>query len=387
MERAGRHSGVQDCFRRKPKVCVTVIMLGIGIGTVLVAYAAFAGVAAGSGLRQVIFLFRHGDRTPTETYAEDPYLDYNWPGGWGALTKKGMLQMYTVGKWIRKEYGSVLKQTYDSESVYVDSSYADRCIMSAGALMAGVYPPGPEDLFTPGLPWRPVPIHSTPRNLDKIITVKAPCPRLDKALQEAYANDSRTADPKMRLYYKKLSEYTGQTVATITDVEFLYNTLEIEEQNGLELPEWTSEFYNMEMRTIAARSLAIFTSNTEQKRLRGGPLLKRILEHVGSFRTGTDKRTAYFYSAHDITLVNVLRTMGFTRELFKPDYAATLILEVHSGSDAEDFEIQLAYLNNTEATVAHRMEIPGCGKPCTFGRLVDTWRDVIPDNWEEECSA
>jgi len=32
-------------------------------------------------------LFRHGDRTPTETYPKDPYINYMWPGGWGALTK------------------------------------------------------------------------------------------------------------------------------------------------------------------------------------------------------------------------------------------------------------------------------------------------------------
>lgn len=35
-------------------------------------------------IRQV---FRHGDRNPTETYPNDPYRDYKWQEGWGALTK------------------------------------------------------------------------------------------------------------------------------------------------------------------------------------------------------------------------------------------------------------------------------------------------------------
>lgn len=100
--------------------------------------------------------------------------------------------------------------------------------------------------------------------------MKAPCPRLEEALKEAYANESARPGTLPDEYYKELSEYTGQKVDTITDVEFLYNTLEIEEKSGLKLPEWTKKFYNKEMREVAARSLAIFTSNVLQRRLRGG---------------------------------------------------------------------------------------------------------------------
>lgn len=33
-------------------------------------------------------LFRHGERTPTETYKNDPHIGYNWQGdGWGVLRK------------------------------------------------------------------------------------------------------------------------------------------------------------------------------------------------------------------------------------------------------------------------------------------------------------
>lgn len=71
-------------------------------------------------------------------------------------------------------------------------------------------------------------------------------------------------------YLKELTEHTGQNMSTITDVAYLYNTLEIEEQSGFELPAWTQKFYNKEMHDIAARSLAIFTDGTVQKRLRGG---------------------------------------------------------------------------------------------------------------------
>lgn len=104
----------------------------------------------------------------------------------------------------------------------------------------------------------------------QVIVVKAPCPRLEKALKEAYVNESKRPESPSSKYYQELSNYTGQNISTITDIEFLYNTLEIEERNGLKLPEWTLNYYNQQMREIAARSLAIFTSNTLQQRLRGG---------------------------------------------------------------------------------------------------------------------
>lgn len=104
----------------------------------------------------------------------------------------------------------------------------------------------------------------------QMIVVKAPCPRLEKALKEAYVNDSKSAEFPSSKYFQELSNYTGQNISTITDIEFLYNTLEIEERNGLKLPEWTIKYYNRQMREIAARSLSLFTSNTLQQRLRGG---------------------------------------------------------------------------------------------------------------------
>jgi len=86
-------------------------------------------------------------------------------------------------------------------------------------------------------------------------------------------------------YYKELTEHTGQNMSTITDVEFLYNTLEIEDRHGLQLPAWTRKFYNNEMREIAARSLAIFTEGTIQKRLRGGTTIFLQKQQKISLRT------------------------------------------------------------------------------------------------------
>lgn len=71
-------------------------------------------------------------------------------------------------------------------------------------------------------------------------------------------------------------------------------------------------------------------------------MLKEILEHLNAFNNNQDTRRAYFYSAHDITLVNLLRTMGFTDEYFKPEYGSTLIFQLHAGSNfTEDMELKV----------------------------------------------
>lgn len=79
-----------------------------------------------------------------------------------------MLQLYKVGQWIRDEYSGIIGNKYESAATLARSSYADRCVMSAQALFAGLFPPSFEDMFVPNLTWTPVPVHSIPRNLDKV---------------------------------------------------------------------------------------------------------------------------------------------------------------------------------------------------------------------------
>lgn len=50
-------------------------------------------------------------------------------------------------------------------------------------------------------------------------------------------------------------------------------------------------------------------------------------------------RKIFFYSAHDITIINVLQTLGFT-EILKPDYGAAVLLELHK-SLTSDYEVKV----------------------------------------------
>ncbi|XP_011310807.1 lysosomal acid phosphatase isoform X2 [Fopius arisanus] len=386
---------LHNCRPARRGICCTVLLLGIIVLSTLLAYSAFVSKKDHQSVKQIAIIFRHGARNPTETYAKDPHRNHEWEDGWGALTKEGMQQLYQLGHWLREEYDFVIGEKYYSKTTLVRSSYAERCIMSAQALLAGLFRPVPLDYFVDDLPWRPVPVVPIPRDQDKLIVVKYPCAKLDEALKEAYVNESAESGKEMASYYSQLSYYTGQKIETITDVEFLYNTLEIENfsknEHGLKLPEWTKKFYNDKMREIAAKSLAIFTSNTLQRRLRGGPLLKEITDNMMRVRNGEDERKLYLYSAHDITLVNVLRAMGFTEELFKPDYGAALIFELVLSEDLEEgeraLEVKVKYLNNTDMDRTTPLGIPRCQEPCKLLNLLHVWQNVLPTNWDAECKV
>lgn len=75
--------------RHRRNMTVSVTLLGVTLCAVMLAYLVFGDTndqQALASVRQVHILFRHGDRTPTDTYPLDPHKAYAWPGGLGALT-------------------------------------------------------------------------------------------------------------------------------------------------------------------------------------------------------------------------------------------------------------------------------------------------------------
>lgn len=78
------------------------------------------------------------------------------------------MQLYNLGLWIRDSYGHLAGEIYNSKDVLIQSSDSDRCIMSTQALLAGLYKPDKREYFVAGFPWRPVPVHSTPKPYDKV---------------------------------------------------------------------------------------------------------------------------------------------------------------------------------------------------------------------------
>ncbi|XP_012276043.1 putative acid phosphatase 5 [Orussus abietinus] len=265
---------------------------------------------------QVHVLFRHGDRTPLLPLfgKQGGELEDNS----GILTKKGMLQLFARGLWIRQHYGHLLRSTYKPSEISIVSTSVDRTIMSVQCLLASLYYPNPLDAFVPGLIWRPVPVHT---NLGK----------LEKATKSIPLE-----------YLTHPQHYLKQSAQALLHPEL-------------------------------AKQIAYgeFT----------GPLLNEILYKLKSANQGSAK-SVHLYSAHDITVSNVLNTLGINETFTEVNFAGTLIIELRKVvvNGKERQEVKVKFLNDPNGVIPSVLEMPGCKQPCSLLNLEKFLRKVIKED-------
>ncbi|XP_053670958.1 lysosomal acid phosphatase [Anopheles nili] len=386
-----------DCLQPgKRGLTVSVVVLGGACLSVMLAYLVFGDSTDESGLRtlrMVSIIFRHGDRSPTEFYVNDPHRNHAWTGGLGALSEKGSQQMFQLGKLLRPRYYRLLPPNglYSKEHMTITSSYAERCIMSAQSFIAGFLPPLENTNPLP-IPWQPAAVNVLPRDRDTILAQGQPCPRYEQSKKRLLTyppKDIRELYEKNAALFRTLSQGTGQNVSTILDVEFLYNTLEIEKAAGLELPDWTDGIFPQKMLPIAERSLSLITELPLMKKIKGGAIVGELLENAVRRRAGilVPERNIFIYSGHDVTLVNLMRALNVIDQTTgKPDFSATIVFELHhSITFDDDFEVKIVYFFNSDDKYPKEIEIPNCESPCSLTKFEQVMEPVRLRNYVETC--
>ncbi|XP_046387697.1 prostatic acid phosphatase-like [Ischnura elegans] len=343
-----------------------------------------------SSLELVHIVFRHGDRTPVEAYPNDPYKNSSlWPVGWGQLTNEGKRQHYALGQFFRRRYGKFLSPLYSKDEVHVRSTDVDRTLMSAESNLAGLYPPQGNQIWEEGITWQPIPIHTLPESLDQILAGKKPCPRYEYEFKKSKElPEIKMLNEESKELYKYLTEKTGKLVHDIESVEFLYNTLTIEERFNFTLPEWTKGVYPDKMEYLAAFSFTLPTYTKELQRLKMGPLISEMMDHFIKKKDGTlspSQRKLFMYSAHDTTIANLLMTFGLFNPPFSPPYTSTILLELHRSS-SDNYYVSLLYKNGTKAEEVIELTIPGCVQHCPLDHFVEIMSPLVPVDWKRECS-
>ncbi|XP_046643622.1 lysosomal acid phosphatase-like [Daphnia pulicaria] len=240
---------------------------------------------ASNTLRLVHMLYRNGDRTPVRPYPLDPYLNLtHWPVSWGQLTKEGKERHFKLGQLNRERYGDFLSKTYNPDEIYVRSSDVDRTLMSAECHLAGLFQPNDNQTWHPDLAWQPIPVHTIAKEQDLLLVLESECPRYDELLAQLNSSpDVRKRMDSNKEMLDYLAVKSGLNMTEIDDIEYLYDTLFIEDRFNKTLPDWTTKYFPSPMKEFSDFSFEMKAYNLEMQRLRGGPLVKELIEHLGAY--------------------------------------------------------------------------------------------------------
>ncbi|XP_049565835.1 prostatic acid phosphatase isoform X5 [Orcinus orca] len=276
------------------------------------------------GLSIFLMVFRHGDRSPIETFPNDPIKESSWPQGFGQLTQLGMEQHYELGQYIRKRYEKFLNKSYKHEQVFVRSTDIDRALMSAMTNLAALFPPEGISVWNPSLPWQPIPVHTVPVSEDRGV-------------------------------------------------------------HNFTLPSWATEDTMTKLKEISELSLLSLYGIHRQKeksRLQGGVLVKEILYHMKSATQPLNHRKLIIYSAHDTTVSALQMALDVYNGILPP-HASCHLTELYF--DKGEYFIEMYYRNETQHE-PHPLTLPGCTPSCPLTKFAELVAPVISQDWSTECA-
>ncbi|KAG5873974.1 hypothetical protein JTB14_025276 [Gonioctena quinquepunctata] len=319
-----------------------------------------------SGLISVVVLYRHGDRAPMRVYPKDPnakIISQVWPDGFGELTSIGKRQLFALGQFFRRKYNGFLSETYSHKDIKVISSDRDRCLMSAAANLAGLYPPKGHQLWNSDLRWLPIPIHEMPKAL---LGLAYACPEGKKLQNEAANQYFHDAYKKHRKLFDFLSENSGLEATTLRKIKSLHNILSVEKMNNLTLPDWSEAVIPEKTLPFVELYHSSFTYTPEISRLTSGPLLYLITSHFENITENSGRNSKI---SHGVM----------------PPYAATLIFELRTRGDNKF--VNILYKKETDSDALIRLNLGKLGFDCEWSEFKSVVEPLKIDmeTYENEC--
>lgn len=110
--------------------------------------AVLINIIASQNYRFIFSIFRHGARAPSRNVTSGVDLFNNVWGSPGELTASGLRMEYILGRRTRAKYDVFLSSSYDTRELIVKTSIYNRTMMSAEAMLQGLYPNGGPVLTT-----------------------------------------------------------------------------------------------------------------------------------------------------------------------------------------------------------------------------------------------
>ncbi|RZC35301.1 venom acid phosphatase Acph-1, partial [Asbolus verrucosus] len=335
----------------------------------------------------VSVIFRHGARTTYSFYPNDPNKNETfYPVGYGGLTNEGKLGEYKLGRYLKNLYGDFLGEDYTEDKVDVRSTDVTRTKMSAQLVLAGLFPPSKIQRWNEELMWQPIPVSYKADPEEDLFHPRASCaykshilsrlPELED-VQETYIKPYNET-------FAYIQENSGKPINNPEDMQDFFFILKTERDMNLVIPEWTKNIFPEPTHSIAAQVYGYHNYDLRAKQINAGYMLKKILDDSKAKIDGFLSKKIFLYSGHESTLGYMLNALD-VYEPHVPPYGSAISFEIRRGDD--QYYMKLRYRNDTEATEAVDLNIPGCSVLCPFDKFLELQKDLIPTiSIKEACS-
>jgi lysosomal acid phosphatase len=171
-------------------------------------------------------------------------------------------------------------------------------------------------------------------------------------------------------------------VTSFSQVGDICGVLEIEKIYNMTLPDWVTDDVYDEMWAVRTLGRSLMYPTKETVRLRGGPLLGKMLSNMLSKPNNTDNdMQLYLYSTHDNTMAALLSTWDHYNGT-NPPYASAIIVELHQINEIN--YVQVLYRTDLEGD-PNLVLVPGCTELCPLTDFQQLMRPLIPKDVQLEC--
>jgi lysosomal acid phosphatase len=368
-----------------------------------------------AGILSVIEVCRHGARAPIDNYSWDQGY---WRQGYGELTPEGMRQQYLNGVEFRSRYvGTDNKNTtsgpifnftgnYNLKEIYVRSTDVNRTIMSAQSQLLGFFPNGPQiskNLTSKAVPplamdfsiintlgldavpnaYQPVPVHVVSAAYDNMLAgySSKSCPYINvitQMVQQSIEYQSRVTNYTQNLQ-KQLFRVFGQELDFET-AGWYADVLVCDKYQNYSIPAGLTDDMFQQMMGIMNYSNSYFFDYGGAY-LASSQFYSQVLQTFNGVINGTDTHKWQLYSAHDTTLIGLLRAID-QWDGNNPPFASTLVFELYQDDlNSTNYGVYTRY-NDAYLNIAGCPDYPNL---CPISQFQSFFSWIIP-NVPQACS-
>lgn len=240
---------------------------------------------------------------------------------------------------------------------------------------AGLFPPNGTGLeWNEKLNWQPIDFVSPPMNKDPLLfSIGAD---FRGFVEKLGANFAPMIERNKELF-EILEGFTGQALKQPFDVTNLYSALKSQKEIGLELSEWTKQYYPEKLFELCCGAFSVMVSNDELKRAMGGNLLESMIADWEANIAGTSSKKMFIYSGHDTTVIGALGACNVWNPSYFPEYGITAIFELRQNKQTGEYGVQV-YVRKEPENEPQLLTIPGCKSFCSLDELKTALSNNLP---------